>query len=215
MIQLAASKTSDNQFTIKTVGLTSTIGHPEVRVEVRNPGLMEEAESFLRYVANQITMHEMQIRPGETMAYGYWLVKFEEGEAETLETWEHDAEGMEFVKGVDQALIYWRDQHWVCSLYSAEFKAPRAKQLTVVSEGVLDGLPLKAVRYPSPDHMSGWWLVTELYDGNIKSLKNEHTFHVTAARPELAKFLALPNGFRFHSHPEKVWFDEEVANATT
>ena len=45
--------------------------------------------------------------------------------------------------------------------------------------------------------MSGWWLITEKYDGNIESLKHEHTYHVTAARPDLASFLALPYGFRF------------------
>jgi len=45
--------------------------------------------------------------------------------------------------------------------------------------------------------MSGWWLITEKYDGNIESLNHEHTYHVTAARPDLASFLALPYGFRF------------------
>ena len=61
--------------------------------------------------------------------------------------------------------------------------------------------------------MSGWLIVTEQYDGDIKSLRNEHTYHVTAARPDLAKFLALPCGFRFdQTSGEKAWFDPEAAD---
>jgi hypothetical protein len=70
---------------------------------------------------------------------------------------------------------------------------------------------VQGIRYPSPDHMSGWWITTDRYDGNIKSLRYEHTYHVTAARPALAKYLALPDGFRFNfSAGEEVWFDEKV-----
>ncbi|HZU30622.1 MAG TPA: hypothetical protein VFB79_05870, partial [Candidatus Angelobacter sp.] len=169
---------------------------------------------FLRYIVEYLKKHKKRISPKETMSYGYWLVKFEKVESEILEVWECNADGAEFVKGANLALLYWRDQHRICSHYNAQFKAPSLNQLTVTSKGVLEGLPLKAVRYPSPSHMSGWWLITDQYDGNIHSLNNEHTFHITAARPELAKFLALPDGFRFHSDSEKAWFDEEVANST-
>lgn len=98
-------------------------------------------------------------------------------------------------------------------MHEAEFKPPRSDKLTVISKGVLEGLPVQAVRYPSPEHMSGWWITTDQYDGNTKSLKHEHTYHVTAARPELAKYLALSEGFRFDlSTREDVWRDEKVAN---
>jgi hypothetical protein len=214
MIQFVASENRDGQITVRTVGLNSTIKHPEIRVEIRNLELKEEAEAFLRYVSDYLTQYGKRILPGETLAYGYWLVKFEGTEPNCLETWEQNASGDEFVKGADLALIYWRDQHRTCSQHGVKFKPPRLNQLTVVSEGVFEGLPIKAVRYPSPDYMSGWWLITAKYDGNIKSLRNEHTFHITAARPELAQFLALPEGFRFHSDTQKAWLDEEAASAT-
>lgn len=211
MIQFVVSKSSNDELTIRTIGLALTMRHPEIRVQVHNAELREDAEEFLSYVSDYLTQFEKQIRPGETLLYGYWLVKFQEVEATMLDTWEHDARSNEFVKGANFALIYWRDQHRVCKQNGAEFKPPRLDQLTVVSEGVFEGLPIKAVRYPSPEHMSGWWLITEKYDGNIKSLRNEHCLHVTAARPELVKFLALPDGFRFHSDTGETWFDEEVA----
>ena len=75
-------------------------------------------------------------------------------------------------------------------------------------------MPVQGVRYPSPDPMSGWWITTDQYDGDINSLKREHTSHVTAARPDLAKYLALPTGFRFDlSGREDVWLDEKVSEA--
>ena len=59
--------------------------------------------------------------------------------------------------------------------------------------------------------MSGWWITTDQYDGDINSLKQEHTYHLTDARSDLAKYIAFPSGFRFDlSSFEDVWFDEEV-----
>jgi hypothetical protein len=62
------------------------------------------------------------------------------------------------------------------------------------------------------EHMSGWFLLTDKWDKNVASLTNHHTYHVTAARPDLARFLALPTGFRFDLRSSRVWFDGEVAN---
>jgi hypothetical protein len=44
-------------------------------------------------------------------------------------------------------------------------------------------------------------------------LKREHLYHVTAARPDLAEYVALPYGFRFDlSQGQDVWFDPKVAS---
>jgi hypothetical protein len=76
----------------------------------------------------------------------------------------------------------------------------------------MEGLPVQGLRHPWQEHMSGWLLVTDKWDENVTSLKTLHTYHVTAARPELVRFLALPTGFRFDIRSGQVWFDEEVAN---
>lgn len=187
------------------------IGHPELRVEVGTPSLLNEGESFLRFVTDYLLRGEKTLRPGETLTYGYWLTKFESLSPDVLEVWEYNAEATEFVKGASLALTYWRDQHSVCRKYGAEFQPPRPDLLTVVSEGVLEGRTVQGVRYSSPEGMSGWWITTDLYDGDVSTLKHEHTYHVTAVRPDLAKFLALPVGFRYDlSIHEDVWFDRGV-----
>lgn len=60
--------------------------------------------------------------------------------------------------------------------------------------------------------MTGWWLTTELYDDNTESLMVVHLYHLAFKRPEIMKFLALPNGFRFYKEPTdyKVWFDPDA-----
>lgn len=199
---------------VKSVGLRSNL-ESEISVEIHSPEFVKDAEEFLRFVSKYLVSSGKQIRSGETMAYGYWLVRFQAGGEGELETWEYNARATDFVKGATLTLSYWRDQHLICAQQRAAFKPPRPDKLTVISEGVLDGLPVEGVRYPSPAHMSGWWLTTDQYDGNINSLKHQHTYHITAAQPSLAKYLALPEGFRFRfgSGRSDIWFDSKVATA--
>jgi hypothetical protein len=197
---------------VSTCGMVAR-GLPEMRVQVREAALLPECEFFLQFVADYLADSGKRIKSGETLNYGYWLVKFQAVRDDLLEVWEYNAQATEFVLGGSLALSYWRDQHQICSHYGADFSPPRADKLTAVSVGVMEGLPVQAVRYPWQEHMSGWLLVTAKWDGNVKSVTNHHTYHVTAARPDLARFLALPIGFRFDlTKGQRVWIDEEVAN---
>ena len=201
----------ENGLEVHTRGLLAQ-GHAELSVSVADAVILAESKAFLCYVAGYVLDQSVHIRPGETLRYGYWLVKFELRDDRMLQVWEYNAEGTEFIPGATLALTYWRDQHLVCEKFGAAFSAPQADQLAVISEGVLEGDSVQGVRYPSPGHMSGWWITSDRYDGDIRSLKHEHLYHVTAARPELVQYLALPYGFRFDlSQREDVWFEESVA----
>lgn len=90
---------------------------------------------------------------------------------------------------------------------------PKPDQLVVISDGVYEGDTVEGVRYPSPQHMSGWWLTTDRYDGDIKSLRTVHFRHVAEARPDLVGFLKLPFGYRFFSGNGDAWFDQKVAES--
>ena len=197
---------------IRTEGLADE-GHPELSLTLTDPALLSDGKDFLLYAVTYITQQGVKLQPGETLAYGYWLTKFELGDDRFLQVWEYNPEATDFVPGATLTLTYWRDQHEICEKLGARFSPPRPDKLAVISRGVLEGDPVQGVRYPSPDHMSGWWITTDRYDGNINTLKNEHLYHVTAARPDLARYIALPYGFRFDlSQGEDVWFDKDVAN---
>jgi hypothetical protein len=187
----------------------------ELQAEVKTLDLVQPAKDYLIFVANYLLKSGNTIRAGQTLAYGYWLTKFENLTPDLLEVWEYAAEATQFQKGASLTLTYWRDQHAVCGRFGAEFQPPRPDQLTVISEGVLEGLQVQGVRYPAPQQMSGWWITTDRYNGDVSTLKHEHTYHVTAERPELARFMALPRGFRYDlSTHEDVWFDEKTVQVT-
>jgi len=100
-----------------------------------------------------------------------------------------------------------------CEHYGTTCQVVKSEQLVAISKGVLEGtVPVEGVRYPSPDHMSGWWLTTDEYNGNIDSLKTVHFEHIIECRPDLAMYMALPFGYRFDlgGESEHVWFDEDV-----
>ncbi|HEX7174810.1 MAG TPA: hypothetical protein VF240_05960 [Pyrinomonadaceae bacterium] len=194
---------------VRTSGLADD-DQPELRVRVRDAALLGECEAFLKFVAAYIE-RGARLRPDETLAYGYWLTKFSLADDGLLEVWEHEAGATAFVIGAQLTLTYWRDQHEVCRKFGGDFTPPRPDQLVVVSDGVFEGDTVQGVRYPSPEHMSGWWITTDRYDGNTDSLKREHLYHLTAARPDLARLIALPFGFRFDlAHHEDVWFDRQT-----
>jgi hypothetical protein len=195
---------------VSTDGL-NYFGQDDIHVVVPERSMSEEVEAFLRFVVGYLAESNRKIRDHETIAYGYWLVQFRQEQPRLLEAWEYTADATDFQRGVRLSLTYWRDQHRICDKLGVAFDPPRADRLTVVSKGVFEGLPVKGVRYPAPEHMSGWWFVTDEYDGQISSLGKEHTYHVTAARSDLAKFLALPVGCRFDlTRFEDVWFDRTV-----
>ncbi|WP_215397034.1 immunity protein Imm33 domain-containing protein [Rheinheimera oceanensis] len=107
------------------------------------------------------------------------------------------------------------NQRECCEHFGAQYKPVDENQLVAISKGIYEGVtPVEGVRYPSPPHMSGWWLTTDEYDGNIGSLVTVHFKHIIEKRPELALYMALPFGYRFilGGETDHVWFDQVVAN---
>lgn len=197
--------------TYQSVGLSDRFGF-EVVATVDSPLLQDECREFVLYVARYVAAGNA-IRGGETVKYGYWLTKAELDDRGRLVFWECNPETTDFVFGVSTAVSYWRDQHWICQKVEAAFHPPHLDQMVVISDGVYEGDEVEGVRYPSPDHMSGWWLTTDRFNGDTGTLQTVHAHHLTARRPDLAKFLALPFGYRFFSPQSDVWFDQKVADA--
>lgn len=168
----------------------------EIQCEIEDTKLAYEARHFLAYLVEYMRQSGKTICAGETLNYGYWLVKFLRVNDNRIEVWEYDAQGTEFVRGASLALRYWMDQHAVCKRYHVLFQPPNAGSMTYISPGVLEGEPVWGMRPPLPDGYSGWKIFTSGTDEH-DDVTLHHTYHVTAARPELARYLALPYGCRF------------------
>jgi hypothetical protein len=201
---------SDDGLNLTTVGLQETAGY-EICAAIDDTNLRDECHGFLTFVASYINSGH-RIQSGETLGYGYWITKAIGENGGNLSFWEYEPEAVKYVPGITNTLRYWRDQHQICTMASSLYSPPNAEQLIVISDGVFEGEDVQGVRYPSPGHMSGWWITTDRYDGNVSSLKTVHAYHLTAKRPDLAKFIALAYGYRFYSDNGEVRFDPKVVD---
>jgi hypothetical protein len=199
---------TDDGLEVATVGLRSDSGY-EICARFDDVSLGGECRDFIRFAAEYVQNGHF-IKPGETLGYGYWITKAVADDKGRLCFWEYAPGAVEYVPGISNALRYWRDQHSVCGRASSLFCPPNAGQMVAISDGVFEGDDVQGVRYPSPSHMSGWWITTDRYDGNVSSLRTVHAYHLTATRPDLAQFLALAVGYRFYSDNGEVRFDPKV-----
>lgn len=199
--------------TVTTQGLPLVTDQRELSVDAVEPRLVPDAAALIRSVVLYIARTGRKIAPGETFQRGFWHVRFDDGAGE-LHAAEPDPRSLDYRNGAAFALSAWRGQHETCDLHGSAFRPPRPDQLVVVSPGVLDSdRPTQGVRYPSPEHMSGWWVSTDLYDGDIDMMKPVHAHHVAAARPELVRLLALEYGWRWNAEvdPMQIRWDADAA----
>lgn len=205
--------TDREPLTFRTEGLAKH-GHAELRASVSDVSLVAGCAAYLRYVADYIVTQKARIESGETVAYGFWLTRFVKDSDAMLEAEEYRADASDFVPGVSLSVRYWQQQHEVCAKAKASFDPPRPDKKVAVSKGVLNGEPVEGVRYPSPEHMSGWWITSDSYNGDVKTLDTIELYRLTSVRPDLSKYLALPPGHFFETKSGSIGFDQAVADET-
>ncbi|WP_223193095.1 immunity protein Imm33 domain-containing protein [Paenibacillus sedimenti] len=195
---------------IRTNGLFKMI-EKEFMINIKKR-LQDEYVELIRYLIDYVIDAKPSITPDQTIAYHSWLVKCCELSELDYEIWEVQSNGEGFVEGADYAIKVVQEQKQECQKYGATPIFPIFNQMIVISKGVYEGLAVEAVRYPSPEHMSGWWLTTDLYDDNVESLMTVHFHHLAFMRPEIIKYFALPFGYRFYisDKEQDIWFDENA-----
>ena len=165
-------------------------------------------------IFNYLTVEKRKINDRETYGFGSWMLQFVFNEM-YIEVHElKDVVDGENVYGFDLTLsiTFFRSQTELCFFKNVSPNIPLIGQKIVISREIYHGAEVNAVRYPSRDHMTGWFLTSNTYNGDINSLLVDHLYHLLKARPELAKFLGLPPGFRFYKDKdeEEIWIDSEI-----
>lgn len=193
-----------------TQGLKEVTGI-ELRILVKG----HSEESYVRvldYVCNYLIDEGVDVVNDHTIAFHSWLLQFKLEVTGFADLWEASSDGDGFCKGVDYALTVVREQERECRKRSVTPLFPTFGQKIVISKGVYEGYGVDAVRYSSPNHMTGWWVTTDLYDDNIESLMTVYFYHVAFKRPDILKYFALPFGYRFYITDEEkdVWFDQKA-----
>ena len=183
----------------------------EIRVK-KGTFKQEDYIYLLKYIIDYVTEENSKILPDQSIGFNSWILNFVLKQNEYLEIYERHPVTQELVEGCEYSLEIMNNQINVCDKYFSKYLFTRVNQNISISDGVLEGIVVEGVRYEAPDHMSGWYLTTELYNDDINSLKQIGLPDLARRRPELIKYLALDSGFRFFSDSknDEVWFDEEV-----
>ncbi|MBI2392836.1 MAG: hypothetical protein HYV09_24840 [Deltaproteobacteria bacterium] len=171
---------------------------------------------LVRFVASYLVESGRVLRDGETVAYGTWLLKAVRA-GEFLELHEFEPRTQGFVPTISSAVRLREQQDQKCREHGLVCDPPTFHQKVAISEGYEQpGVVLEGVRYHAPPHMSGWYITTDSFSGNVGELRGIHAWHVVAhARPEVGGLLGLPAGSRFRVERDgqvTAWFDEKVAS---
>lgn len=184
-----------NNTYIGTEGLTSYIDK-EIRVVIGNND-QEDYINVIKYIVDYITSNNPIIAENQNIGYYSWLLQFRLDEDDYYNLYEANFNGSDFNKGCDTAISIVRGQSEICWEQNLIPLFPNFNQSVVISDGVYEGRDIEGIRYDSSQDESGWYLITDDYNDDIKSLKMVHFYHVVFARPDILKYLALPFGYRF------------------
>lgn len=159
-----------------------------------------QPENFIeviKYIIDYIVDSKPIISENQNIGYYSWLLQFRLDEDNCYDLYEANADGSGFNKGCDTAISVVRQQSEMCLQYDLIPLFPNFNQSVVISDGVYEGKDIEGIRYDSPQGESGWYLITDDYNDDIKSLKMVHFYHVAFARPDILQYLAIPFGYRF------------------
>lgn len=186
---------SVNNNNVETKGLSSYLDK-EIRVTMGDNN-QEDYINVIKYIVDYVTDNKPTISESQNIRYYSWLLQFRSDDQNYYDLYEVNADGSDFNRGCDTAISVIRKQSELCSHYGLPVQFPNFSQMVVISKGVYEGKDIEGIRYESPEHMSGWWLITDDYDDNIESLMTVHFHHVVFSRPDIVKYLALPFDYRF------------------
>ena len=193
------------------VDIPSTTKDKKLMVKIEG-GTHESLNLILGYIRDFVINQRLELRSNETFALGCWILKFVGDSEDILNIFELDPNTQEYIEGAAFSSEVFSEQIQIGIDHNLYLDFPSVNSKIVYSDGVLEGLQTDGIRYPSPNHMSGWWLTTSLYNGNIETLKQIHLYDFAASRPDLLKFLALPFKCRFNvsaSH-SAIWLDDTI-----
>ncbi|AZB19727.1 hypothetical protein EG352_19090 [Chryseobacterium indologenes] len=178
-----------------------------INKEIRTTIGINQIENYIdviKYIIDYIVDSKSIISENQNIGYYSWLLQFRLIEDNYYELYEADVDGSGFNKGCDTAISIIRNQSEICAHYGLPTQFPNFNQMVVISKGVYEGKDIEAIRYESPENMSGWWLITDDYDDNIESLMTVHYHHVAFTRADILGYLAIPFGYRFLMENKKI-----------
>lgn len=193
-----------------TQGLSKLIGK-EFSINKKSLS-KKDAEVIINHIINYIESENKQIKNLETFGCGSWMIRFVFNNIyiELHELKDVIDNDNKYDFDLTKTITFFKEQKQLCNINNVEPNIPKIGQKIAISKEIYEGSEVNGVRYNAPDHMTGWYLTSNSYNGDVKSLIIDHLYHLLKERPDLAKFLALPVGYRFYkdNEGEEIWIDE-------
>lgn len=205
---------------VRTIGWEHH-GQGNIRVRVNGPDLLSPAHTLLENLVSYTRETGRKLVHESTISYGFLTLKLVQGTDTIFDVWEYritpkTEEGWH--QGASQTLQFWVGFQELCTSLGAEWDPPHGTYFGFVSNGVVEGrVPVEGVRFASKPPDSGWIFTTDLYDGDIRTLRKIELNDLVQAQPGLGRVVGLPKGYYFrigHTAEESgIWFDQEIAKA--
>ena len=146
---------------------------------------INDVRLIIDYIITHLNDSNRVINNNETFSCGSWLIQFiiENEYIKILELEDLDKNGNNiFDFSLSTTIRIYKEQFELCESKGVLPFIPRINQKIAISEDIYSGSEVNAVRYESPNHMSGWYLTSNNYDGEINSLKVDYLFYIIKRR---------------------------------
>lgn len=174
---------------------------------------IDKIKIILDYILKYLNESGNEIKDQETFGCGSWLIKFVFDKTyiqiHELKNVIDNENVYEF--DITLTITFFSEQFALCEKYNLVPEIPLLAQKVAISKEIYNGSDVNGVRYEAPQHMTGWYLTSNNFNGDIKTLLTDHLYHLIIHRKDLIKFLALPVGYRFYIDEKRsdVWKDED------
>lgn len=172
-----------------------------------------EVQYVIDYILKYVITENKILKDKDTFEFGSWLLQFvSNGDYFEIYELENVLAGKNIYKeGIDIAIEIYRIQSSLVKEGIAP-QIPKFSQKIALTEDIYNGSEINGVRYGAPSHMTGWYLTSNSYKGDIKRLIVDYLYFIINNRFDIVKFLALPTGYRFYkdSEEEGFWFDDQI-----
>ena len=178
---------------INELSFETVYGEPQISVSVSET-YADHAEAIISFLDTSMSQGE-GFRDGQTIQFGWVMLKLIQGMSGRLEVWEPDFESMpvNWTKGVDKTLRFTLIQREVCARMGVEPDFPPMNHSGVVASTFNHGTgSIMMVREAPQGNDSGWLfrrVETENLEARLQSL-----YEITLNQNSIIPFLALPPG---------------------
>lgn len=161
-----------------TVGLSSVFGR---EFSINSLGLSTtDAEVAINYILKHFDKEQSEIKDLETFGFGSWLIQFVYNgaykELHELKSAHNGVNQYEF--DLSDTMKFYNGQIAICNQHSVVPIFPLIGQKIPISKEIYHGSEVNGVRYDSESHMTGWYLTSNSYVGDISSLAVDHLYHL-------------------------------------